>query len=216
MTKGRFIVFEGGEGCGKSTQSRRLELLLQERGHRVALTREPGGSAGAEQIRELLVRGDADRWSPMVELLLFNAARADHLERTVRPALEAGHVVICDRYVGSTLAYQTVGGRLPPYAALSLHAIAADWLWPDLTIILDTDPKVGLARSLKRQQGGAGETRFEAKDVEFHARVRAAFRAQAGSVGRGRHTLIEADRPIAEVADDVLAAALAVVEPVHA
>ena len=174
---GRFITLEGGEGAGKSTQAVRLAEHLRGQGIAVVTTREPGGSEGAEAVRSLLVDGAPDRWSVAAEACLINAARADHVERLIRPALERGDWVICDRFVDSTLAYQGAGKGLADSALRSLHHIAAADLWPDLTLILDLPFATGLARAAAR--GGAG--RFEAHDADFHGRVRAGFLEIAGA-----------------------------------
>lgn len=171
MNRGRFITFEGGEGAGKSTQARRLADRLAALGHEVVLTREPGGSAGAEAVRDLLVNGEADRWSPLSETLLVYAARADHLERTIRPALARGGWVICDRFIDSTRAYQGVGGGVAPalIGELERHVVAAEK--PDLTLVFDLPVETGLARASVR----GGEARFESKGPLFHARLRDGF-----------------------------------------
>ncbi|MBI1250093.1 MAG: dTMP kinase [Alphaproteobacteria bacterium] len=168
---GRFITLEGGEGAGKSTLAAGLAQALSAEGRTVTRTREPGGSPGADAVRALLVRGDAERWSVLSEALLLAAARNDHLERAIRPALAAGHVVICDRYSDSTWAYQVAARGLDETAFHALsHLIAADT--PDLTFILDIDPDIGLARS---RGAGLGEDRYERMDLRFHATVRQAF-----------------------------------------
>jgi dTMP kinase len=175
MTRGSFISFEGGEGAGKSTQIRRLADRLSAAGFDIVLTREPGGSPGAETIRELLVNGDADRWSPVTETLLMYAARRDHLERVIRPALDRGAMVLCDRFADSTRAYQGAGGDAPAslIAALEDHVLAGSI--PDLTLIFDIPATVGLDRAASR--GGAA--RFESKGLDFHERLRAGFLAIA-------------------------------------
>jgi dTMP kinase len=171
VSRGRFITLEGGEGAGKSTLLQGLRSALESRGFRIVATREPGGTPAADEIRNLLVRGEGDRWSPLSEALLFAAARNDHLERIVRPALANGAWVLCDRYVDSTWAYQVAGGGLPEQTFVTLHhLIGANT--PDLTIILDVDPRAGVARS---RGGEKGEARFETMDAAFHARVRDAF-----------------------------------------
>lgn len=172
MSQGRFITFEGGEGGGKSTQLRRLTERLSGAGHEVVATREPGGSPGAEAIRDLLVRGEADRWSAMTETLLMYAARRDHVERVIGPALARGAWVLCDRFADSTRAYQgTAGGTDPAFiAALETHVL--DGVRPDLTLILDLPPQTGLARAASR---AGAETRFESKGEAFHSRLRQAF-----------------------------------------
>ncbi len=177
MAHGRFITFEGGEGAGKSTQIRRLAARLAVGGAEVVVTREPGGSPGAETIRELLVNGDADRWSPTTEALLMYAARRDHLERTVRPALERGATVLSDRFADSTRAYQGAGGKLSAEAIAQLERFALEpGDWPVLTLILDLPVADGLKRAGAR---GGGEARFESKGLEFHERLRAGFLAIA-------------------------------------
>lgn len=171
MTQGFFISFEGGEGAGKSTQIRRLADRLRADGHDVIVTREPGGSPGAEAIRELLVNGAADRWSPVTESLLMYAARRDHVERVIRPGLARGAVVLCDRYADSTRAYQGAGGDAPAslIAALEEHVLGGTV--PVLTLILDLPAQVGLQRAEAR--GGAA--RFESKGLAFHERLRAGY-----------------------------------------
>lgn len=165
---GLFLTLEGGEGGGKSTLALALAAHYERAGRTVVRTREPGGSPGAEALRALLLHGPEERWSPLSEALLFSAARNDHLERCIRPALAAGAVVVCDRYLDSTMAYQTASG-LPGAVCVSLAAlIAADA--PDLTFILDVDPALGLARA-----GREADDRFEHRDAAFHGRVREAF-----------------------------------------
>lgn len=172
MAQGLFITFEGGEGAGKSTQVRRLAERLRAAGHQVVTTREPGGSPGAEAIRDLLVNGDADRWSPLTEALLMNAARRDHVERVIAPALERGAVVLCDRFADSTRAYQGAGGGVDPGFLRALEAAVVGETRPDLTLILDLPVAEGLGRAAGR---GGGEARFEAKGLAFHERLRAAY-----------------------------------------
>ena len=178
MARGLFITLEGGEGAGKSTQAARLAERLRKEGHRTAITREPGGSAGAEAIRGLLVTGEADRWSATAETLLMYAARFDHIERVIAPALERGELVVCDRFANSTRAYQGAGGGANLALIDALEAEARGLCWPDLTLIFDLPPAVGLTRA----SGRAGaETRFEAKGLAFHERLRAAFLAIASA-----------------------------------
>lgn len=180
-----FVSFEGIDGSGKSTQARRLAETLRARGRAVTLTREPGGSPGAEEIRGLLLTGAAARWSPVTEVLLFTAARRDHLEATIRPALARGEVVITDRFADSTRAYQGVGrDGAPPLRDLvdRLHAEVIG-VEPDLTLLIDIDPGIGLARAAAR----GGEARFEAMGVDLQHRLRAAFLAiAAGAPARVR------------------------------
>jgi len=171
---GRFISLEGGEGAGKSTQVRALAATLGERGIDVVITREPGGSAGAEAIRTLLMQGAVDRWSPRAEMLLFAAARADHVERTIRPALERGTWVICDRFIDSTRAYQGGASGLNDADIMAVHAIGTGGLLPDRTLVLEIPIDEGRARAAGRD--GAAADRFAARGDEFHAAVASAFR----------------------------------------
>ena len=184
---GRFITLEGGEGAGKSTQAALLAEALRAAGVAVVVTREPGGTPGAEAVRALLVEGDTGRWSAAAEACLVNAARADHVERLIRPALDAGKWVVCDRFVDSTLAYQGAGKGLSDTVLRNLHHLSAADLWPDLTLILDLPDGEGLARAAAR--GGAG--RFEGHDADFHARVAQGFRDLAETEPR-RCRLIDA------------------------
>ncbi|WP_296476711.1 dTMP kinase [Roseinatronobacter sp.] len=168
---GVFVSFEGIDGSGKSTQARALADRLRAQGHDVVLTREPGGAAGAEDIRRLLVEGDPDRWSPETEILLFNAARRDHLEKTIRPALAAGQIVVSDRFADSTRVYQgTARASLRPLVD-KLHDLVIG-IDPELTFLIDMDPQVALARGLARH---SGEDRFEELGAEFQTRLRAGF-----------------------------------------
>jgi dTMP kinase len=173
MPGGRFITLEGGEGSGKSTQARRLAEALRGEGHEVVLTREPGGTPGAEAIRALLVTGEPDRWTPWSDALLMTAARVDHVARVIRPALARGATVICDRFIDSTRAYQGTGRGLPDAQLCRLHDDAVG-LWPDLTLVLLLDEAEGLRRAEIR---GGSEARFEAIGADFHARVQAFFAA---------------------------------------
>ncbi|MGF1640275.1 MAG: dTMP kinase [Rhodospirillales bacterium] len=172
MRPGLFISVEGGEGAGKSTQVGLLAGDLRRAGIDVLVTREPGGSPGAEDIRGLLVSGETGRWSPLSEALLHYAARCDHLERTVRPALAAGRWVISDRFADSTMAYQGYGHRLGRECIESLHRLAVGAFAPDLTVILDLPIEAGLARAAGR---GDREDRYERMDAAFHRRLRAGF-----------------------------------------
>lgn len=171
MARAMFISFEGGEGAGKSTQVERLTRRLGRLGREVVSTREPGGSPGAEQIRGLLVSGAVDRWSPTTETLLMYAARRDHLERTIAPALDRGATVVCDRFIDSTRAYQGAGGDVPEALILALETHTLDRL-PDLTLIFDLEPEIGLERAAVRD---SREVRFEAKPLAFHRRLRTRF-----------------------------------------
>lgn len=172
MSRGLLITLEGGEGTGKSTQVRRLRARLEGRGIDVLATREPGGAPGAEQIRDLLTRGEPGRWQPMSEALLHFAARIEHLNATVRPALEAGRWVVSDRFADSTVAYQGYGHGLGPDAMARLHELTLGDFTPDLTLILDLPVEEGLARAHAR---AGGEDRYERMDLGFHERLRAGF-----------------------------------------
>jgi dTMP kinase len=174
--QGRLITLEGGEGAGKSTQAKRLGAFLRGLGLEVTETREPGGAPGAEAIRALLVEGDPGRWTPLAETLLLSAARADHLARTVRPALAAGHWVVCDRFTDSTLAYQGFGHGLDAARLRVLNALVTEGLTPDLTVILDVPVDAGLGRADRR---AGGEDRFERMGRDFHERLRRGFLAIA-------------------------------------
>jgi dTMP kinase len=189
VTQGRFITFEGGEGTGKSTQAARLVERLRARDIDVVQTREPGGSPGAEDIRAIALNGDAGRWSPMTETLLMFAARSDHLERTIRPALEAGRWVVCDRFADSSRAYQGVGGGTPAEFIEALDAAIVGSTQPDLTLMFDLPVKVGLERAFGR---GLFETRFESKGLEFHERLRRGF-LEIAAAHPERCVVIDAD-----------------------
>ncbi len=174
--RGRFITFEGGEGAGKSTQVGRLAERLRERGLEVVTTREPGGSPGAELLRDILVKGSTDRWSPMTEALLMYAGRRDHLERVIRPALERGAWVISDRFADSTRAYQGAGGGVDLAFVEDLDRWIVGDDQPDLTLIFDLPVELGLERAFGRDMF---EARFEAKGLAFHQRLREGFQAIA-------------------------------------
>jgi dTMP kinase len=170
--KARFITLEGGEGAGKSTQARRLAAALEAHGVACIVTREPGGSPGAEDIRKLLVNGEPGRWDALTEMLLLFAARADHVSRTIRPALDAGKFVICDRFTDSTYAYQGVGRGTPRETIRRIESVVLEDFKPDMTLILDLPVEDGLKRAGAR---GGDETRFENFDADFHERLRQAF-----------------------------------------
>jgi dTMP kinase len=197
---GYFIAFEGGEGAGKSTQEGRLAQSLFERGHRVVRTREPGGTPAGEQIRHVLLSPEFEGLDPRAEALLFAAARGEHVARVIRPALERGDVVICDRYIDSSVAYQGYGRDLGPGRVRDLSLWATRDLVPDLTVVLDVDPEVGLARFAERD-------RLEAEPLEYHQAVRAAFLALA-EAEPDRYLVLDARGGI----DDVAAAILGRVE----
>lgn len=197
---GRFISFEGIDGSGKSTQARMLGERLRLAGHSVVLTREPGGSLGAEEIRRLVLEGDPDRWSAETELLLFTAARRDHVEKTIRPALAVGSVVITDRFADSTRMYQGMRGGLTGMVD-QLHRLMIG-VEPDLTFLIDIDPALGHSRAVAR----AGlEQRFEDMGLDLQTAMRAGFLDFASR--HSRFAIINGARPPEEVATDVFARA---------
>ncbi len=198
---GLFVSFEGIDGSGKSTQARRLAEALRAMGRDVVLTREPGGSPGAEEIRALVLQGDPDRWSAETELLLFTAARRDHLERTIRPALAAGQIVICDRFADSTRMYQGLSRGDLRGAVDTLHALMIG-REPDLTLLVDMDPAAALARARAR---ATHEERFEDFGQDLQDMMRAGFLALAQEFP-DRIRVIDGTRAEADVASDVLAA----------
>jgi dTMP kinase len=202
--RARFITLEGGEGTGKSTQVKLLVAWLRERSIEVVQTREPGGASGAERIRDILVTGSADRWTPLTETLLHYAARADHLDRTVRPALALGRWVVCDRFADSTTAYQGHGHGVPLGFIESLYRSVVGDTTPDLTLLLDLPVEDGLRRAAQR---AGHENRYEQMTVDFHERLRAAFLAIAQADWQ-RCVLIDASRSV----DDVQAAIRAEVQ----
>ncbi|MDY0883110.1 dTMP kinase [Dongia soli] len=199
----RFITFEGGEGAGKSTQIRRLADALRAVGQPVVVTREPGGSTGAEEIRKLLVEGLPGRWTPETEVLLHFAARADHLDKLIRPALAEGSWVLCDRFADSTIAYQGYGHGLDLAWLDSLRRQIVGTTEPGLTIIFDLPIEIGLARAAARLPVGTSpEDRYERMDKAFHQRLRDGFMAIA-KAGPQRCQILRADRSIDDVADSV-------------
>lgn len=200
MGHGAFLSFEGIDGSGKSTQARRLADALRAQGHRVTLTREPGGSPGAEEIRSLVLEGDPDRWSPETELLLFTAARRDHLEKTIRPAVHRGEVVITDRFADSTRMYQGLTRGNLAAEVDQLHALMIG-VEPDLTFLIDIPPEAGLARATAR---AGKEMRFEDMGLEVQRRARDGFLALAARAP-ARFRVIDGNRAEAEVAAEVLA-----------
>lgn len=201
--RGRFITLEGGEGVGKSTQARALAAALEARGLPVLLTREPGGSAGAEAIRALLLSGAADRWSVPAEALLFAAARADHVEKTIRPALAAGQWVICDRFLDSSRAYQGMAEEMTDADIMQLHRIGSGGLLPDRTLLLAMADAEGAERARARDGGMAD--RIGGRDAAFHARVAAAFAHFAAQEPERVHR-IDASGAAEEVTQRLLAA----------
>jgi dTMP kinase len=177
VTRGVFITLEGGEGVGKSTQAFRLADVFRARGHDVILTREPGGTPGAEAIRDLLMNGEEDRWSPRTEALLFAAARADHVEKLIRPALEQGQTVICDRFVDSTRAYQGGADGMTDDDILEMHRVGCRGLLPDRTLVLSLPTATASER--ERIRDGVTTDRFGARDTSYRITVEANFRRLA-------------------------------------
>jgi len=199
--RGRFITFEGGEGTGKSTQAKRLAERLKAHGLGVVLTREPGGSAGAEAIRHVLLSGAAKPLGPHAEAILFAAARDDHVRELIRPALDRGHWVVCDRFADSTRIYQGILGNIDARVIRSLERIAVGNTRPDLTFILDMPVEQGLKRA-SRRRGHKTADRFESETIEFHTRLREAYRELADSEP-GRCILIDARQNADAVAEAV-------------
>jgi dTMP kinase len=201
--RGRFITFEGGEGSGKSTQASALADRLKSLAVGVVLTREPGGSPGAEVIRHVLLSGAAKPLGPEAEAILFAAARDDHMQNTVKPALERGRWVVCDRFMDSTRVYQGALGNVDQRLLRGLERITVGEFRPDLTFILDVPAEVGLARANERR--GAGEAdRFEQEALEFHEKLRAAYREIAAGDPE-RCVLIDSQQPKERVAERIWA-----------
>jgi dTMP kinase len=191
---GVFVTIEGGEGAGKGSASPILAATLRRAGYEVVETREPGGTAESQAIRALVVERRERDWTPLAELLLLMAARAEHVERLIRPALEAGQAVLCDRFEASTYAYQSAGKGLAPELVRQLQSLVAPSLIPDFTLLFDVDPASGLARSARRlTAAGSNEDRFERLDLGFHQRVRASFLEQARAAPN-RWIVIDANR----------------------
>lgn len=206
---GIFITFEGGEGVGKSTQIRMLADRLRRRGYDVLVTREPGGSPGGEAVRHVLLSGVAESFGVRMEAILFAAARNDHVEEVIRPALESGAAVLCDRFVDSSRVYQGVTGNLEPDFIETLQRIATNGVMPDLTFILDLPAETGLARARKRG-GGSVPDRYEKEEIETHEQRRKAYLDIAAS-DPGRCRIIDAGRSEDDVADDIRSAVDAVI-----
>jgi dTMP kinase len=207
VTRGRFIAFEGGDGAGKSTQAKLLAESLRARGIEVLLTREPGGTPGAEAIRRLLLDPPGEGWAPAAEALLFAAARSDHVERAIRPALEAGTWVVCDRFLDSSRAYQGGGGGLPDAVIRKLHDIGSNGLLPDLTFLLEVAPEEAAAR-LSERDGGSSDA-IGGRGAGYHGQVAAAFSRiadaepsryvyidGAGKVDEAHRCIVEALQPL--------------------
>ncbi|RWX74349.1 dTMP kinase [Neorhizobium lilium] len=204
---GLFVTFEGGEGAGKSTQIRRLADLLRRRGYDVLVTREPGGSPGAEAVRHVLLSGAAENYGVRMEAILFAAARNDHVEEVIRPALESGAIVLCDRFIDSSRVYQGITGNLEQDLIEALQRVAIDGVIPDCTLILDLPAELGLKRARGRNADAAPD-RFEREEVETHEKRREAY-LEIAEADPTRCHVVEADNPEDEVATTIAA----IVEP---
>lgn len=204
VARGIFITFEGGEGAGKSTQIRKLADALRQRGREVVATREPGGSPGAEAVRHVLLSGAAEPFGPAMEALLFAAARADHVDQVIRPAIERGAVVLCDRFMDSSRVYQGVTGDLDASFMRALEKVAVDGMVPDLTLILDLDPREGLRRATARR-GNESADRYEKETLDIHRRRRRAF-LDIAAAEPDRCAVIDASGGEQQVAAEILRA----------
>ena len=203
MSEGKFIALEGGEGAGKSTQVRLLADALRARGLEVVVTREPGGTPGAEAIRALLLDPKGADWGPRAEALLFAAARADHVDRLIRPALQAGTWVICDRFVDSSRAYQGGAGGLSDDDVMALHRVGSEGLLPDIALLIEIAPEEAAVRLARRD--GADSDRIGGRDAAFHAAVAQAFSAFA-KAEPGRFARIDGNGAIAQTHERIMAA----------
>ena len=201
-SKGVFISFEGGDGSGKSTQIRKLCAHLRHHGIDVVQTREPGGTDGAEEIRSLVLKGDHSKWDGVTEALLMFASRRDHVVKKIRPALEKGSFVVCDRFADSSMAYQGIGGAVGEDKIDALTDLTVGDLLPDITFILDVPPKIGLGRS-KGRQNNVGELRFESYAIEYHEKIREAFLTIARNNPK-RCVVLDAMIPIDELHERIV------------
>ena len=201
MPRGLFITFEGGEGAGKSTQIERLAKHLRARRLPVVTTREPGGSPGAEAVRHVLLSGAAEAFGPAMEAILFAAARSDHVEQLIKPAVASGKIVLCDRFVDSHRVYQGVTGDLDPKFMAALERTSVGDMFPDLTIILDIEPREGLRRAAERR-GSETADRFEKESLAIHNRRRKAFLSIAKSEP-DRCVVVDAGREADEIATEI-------------
>lgn len=198
MARGRFITFEGGEGAGKTTQLRRLADTLAGEGARVVCTHEPGGTVGADQIRGIVKSGAVDKFDPVAEALLFFAARRDHVQKVIRPALEAGQWVISDRFADSTYVYQCLAGHLEIPVFLDLYALSIGDLQPDLTLVLDIDPVIGLARTPDGDHPDGDTGRFERKGLSYHQQIRRGYQ-KCVAENPDRCVLVDAGQDLEDV-----------------
>ncbi|WP_165816055.1 dTMP kinase [Kumtagia ephedrae] len=210
MARGLFITFEGGEGAGKSTQIRRLAEKLRRKGYDTLVTREPGGSPGAEALRHVILSGAAEPFGPRMEALLFAAARSDHVEQVIRPAIERGAIVLCDRFLDSSRVYQGLANDDDSAFVAMLERVAVNGMMPDMTLIFDIDAEIGMRRAAARR--GAGEAdRFEKETLETHRRRRDAFLAIAEKEPE-RCIVVDASESEDEVEQLVTAAVFAALE----
>jgi dTMP kinase len=205
VAKGFFITFEGGEGAGKSTQIELLAAKLRAKKYAILVTREPGGSPGAEAVRHVLLSGAAEPFGPKMEALLFAAARSDHVEQVIRPAIERGAIVLCDRFIDSSRVYQGVTGGLDPAFMEVVEQVSINGMVPDMTLILDIDPAEGLKRAAVRRSPNDVPDRFEKETVSVHQQRREAFLAIAASEPQ-RCVVVDASRSPGEVEDAITAA----------
>ncbi len=205
-----FITFEGIEGCGKTTQLKLLAGLLEKHGHQVVTTREPGGCPIADKVRTILLDAENRAMVPLAELLLYAAARAQHVAEIVRPALTAGKIVLCDRFTDATMAYQGFGRGLDPETIATLNRLAIGQLWPELTILLDCPVEIGLSRAIARidNSQGAREERFELEARQFHQRVRDGY-LQLAAQEPARFVRIDGGQDVQQVASAISSAVLA-------
>lgn len=214
MDRGLFITFEGGEGAGKSSQMARLAEHLRADGGDILITREPGGSSGAEAVRHVLLSGAAESMGPAMEAILFAAARSDHVEQVIRPAVNAGKIVLCDRFFDSTRVYQGVTGNLAPDFIAALEDVTVNGMVPDLTIILDLDPEIGLARATARR-GKDVPDRFEKETLDIHRRRRRGF-LDIAAAEPDRCVVVDASKPPDVVAKAVSRAVARLMERIYA
>jgi dTMP kinase len=213
VNRGFFITFEGGEGAGKSTQITRLAERLRALEYKVLVTREPGGSPGAEAVRHVLLSGAAEPFGPGMEAVLFAAARSDHVEQVIRPAVEKGEIVLCDRFLDSSRVYQGVSSGLDPDFMAALERVAINGMMPDLTLILDLDPEEGLRRATTRR-GGEHADRYEKETVEIHRKRREAYLAIAAAEP-DRCIVVDASASPDDVEAVIAAAVLAALEAIR-
>jgi dTMP kinase len=201
LARGFFITFEGGEGAGKSTQIKLLAELLESAGHKVVVTREPGGSPGAEAVRHVLLSGAAEPLGPEIEAILFAAARSDHVEQVIRPAVKKGAIVLCDRFMDSSRVYQGLAGSLSRQFMKSLENVAVNGVVPDLTFILDLDVEKGMERALSRR-GSDSADRFEKDDLKIQDARRRAF-LKIAQAEPDRCKVIDAGQDVDQIAHEI-------------